>query len=126
MRVFVTKSFRRFQRKERIGDAALAEAISRAERGLIDADLESCLIKQRIGRPSQGRSGGYRTVIAYVVGQRAFFLFGFAKNQLENIAAADERELAGFGQELLGLDETRLRSVLDDGALTEIAYEEDA
>jgi hypothetical protein len=56
LRVFIIKSFRRFQRKERIGDAALAEAIERAERGLIDANLGSHLIKQRIGRLGQGRS----------------------------------------------------------------------
>ena len=52
--MFVTRSFRRFQRKERIADAALAEAIQRAERGLADADLGNCLNKQRIGRPGQG------------------------------------------------------------------------
>jgi hypothetical protein len=47
VRVFVTKSFRRFQRKERIADAALSEAVRRAERGLVDADLGHGLIKQR-------------------------------------------------------------------------------
>lgn len=50
MRVFVTKAFRRFQRKERIDDETLCEAISRAELGLIDADLGSGLIKQRVAR----------------------------------------------------------------------------
>ena len=55
MRVFVTKSFGRFQRKEKISDAALNEAIARAERGQIDATLGRHLIKQRIGRP--GKAG---------------------------------------------------------------------
>ena len=93
----MTKSFRRFQRKERNADAALSDAIARAERGLIDADLGSRFIKQRIGRPGQGRSGGYRTVVAFVVGNRAFFLYGFAKSDRDNISATDEREMAGFG-----------------------------
>jgi RelE toxin of RelE / RelB toxin-antitoxin system len=39
VRVFVTKSFRRFQRKEDIKDAALSDAVERAERGPIVADL---------------------------------------------------------------------------------------
>lgn len=60
MRVFVTKVFRRFQRKERIQDDALRDAITRAERRLVDADIGRHLIKQRIGRAGQGRSGGYR------------------------------------------------------------------
>lgn len=96
LRVFVTRSFRRFQRKE-------------------------C-----IGRPRHGRSGGYRTVIAYMVGDKAFFLFGFAKSDQDNIGAGDERELADYGEWLLGLDEPTLRSALEDEALTEIAHENEA
>ena len=43
----------------------LCDAIARAERGLVDADLGGGLIKQRVARRGGGRSGGYRTVIAY-------------------------------------------------------------
>jgi len=39
LRVFRTKWFARFARRERISDASLGEAVRRAERGLIDADL---------------------------------------------------------------------------------------
>jgi hypothetical protein len=39
MRVFKTRWFARFARSEGIGDISLREAIERAERGLIDADL---------------------------------------------------------------------------------------
>lgn len=53
MRIFKTRWLARFARHERITDASLIEAITRAERGLIDADLGGGLIKQRIAR--QGR-----------------------------------------------------------------------
>jgi hypothetical protein len=36
---------------ERIADAVLREAIERAERGTIDADLGGGLIRQRLARP---------------------------------------------------------------------------
>ncbi len=39
MRIFKTKAFARFVRKERIGDEQLVEAVERAEAGTIDADL---------------------------------------------------------------------------------------
>jgi hypothetical protein len=90
LRVLITKVFARFARKERLDDRRLCEAIARAERGLIDADLGRHLIKQRVARQSSGRSGGYRTVIAYRAAQRSVFLYGFAKNERDNI---DEREL---------------------------------
>ncbi|GIK97818.1 MAG: hypothetical protein BroJett029_20270 [Alphaproteobacteria bacterium] len=64
MRVFVTRQFGRFARSERMADDRLCVAIARAESGLIDADLGGGLIKQRVARPGQGRSGGYRTVVA--------------------------------------------------------------
>jgi hypothetical protein len=80
LRVFTTKVFARFARKERLDDRQLCEAIARAERGLVDADLGGNLIKQRVARSGRGRSGGYRTVVAFRASQRSVFLYGFAKS----------------------------------------------
>jgi hypothetical protein len=77
MKVYKIKGFMRFQRRERIADTALLEAMRMAERGPVDADLGGGLIKQRISRPGQGKSGGFRTLIAYRRGERAVFQFGF-------------------------------------------------
>ncbi|HEY4941151.1 MAG TPA: type II toxin-antitoxin system RelE/ParE family toxin [Rhizomicrobium sp.] len=85
MRIFKTKPFARFARKERIGDAALGEAVARAESGLVDADLGGGVIKQRIARPGKGRSGGYRTIIVFRKGARSVFVYGFAKSARRNI-----------------------------------------
>jgi len=65
--------FGRFARKEKISAAALLEAVERAEKGLIDADLGGGVIKQRIARPGAGKSGGLRSVVLYRQGERAFF-----------------------------------------------------
>jgi hypothetical protein len=64
MRIFKVKGLAKFAQRERISDASLKEAIARAERGTIDADLGGGLIKQRVARQGQGRSGGYRMMIA--------------------------------------------------------------
>jgi hypothetical protein len=126
LRIFRTKSFGRFQRKERISDRALHDAIGRAERGLIDADLGHGLIKQRVARPGEGRSGGFRTVIAYRVGVRAFFLFGFAKSGQANLSKADERDLRDFGALLLALDARGIETMIVGRELTEVAFDEEA
>lgn len=80
MRIFKNAWFCRFARRKKIKDAVLIEAIARAERGLIDAELGGGIIKQRLARPGQGRSGGYRSIIIFQKGQRAFFVYGFAKS----------------------------------------------
>ena len=120
MRVFAVTDFQRFRRKERIKDEDLCEAIERAERGLVDADLGGGLIKQRIARSGQGRSGGYRTIIAYRQGDRAVFLFGFAKSRRANISQADQKDLADYGACLLTLDDTGVGALIADGTIFEI------
>jgi hypothetical protein len=57
LRIFLTKQFARFAHKQRIAESALREAIERAERGLVDADLGGGVIKQRVARQGEGRSG---------------------------------------------------------------------
>jgi len=59
LRVFKNTWFRRFARKESITDAMLCEAVRRAERGLIDADLGGGLIKQRVERPGAGSQAAF-------------------------------------------------------------------
>ena len=123
MRVFKTRAFGRFARKARIGDAQLCEAIERAERGVIDADLGGHVIKQRVARPGRGRSGGYRTLIAHHAGTRAVFLFGFAKNAQENIMASDLDDLRRAARSYMALSGVEIKEAITGGKLTEVDCE---
>ena len=58
MRIFKNTWFERFARKRKIEDSVLVDVIQRIERGQIDADLGGGVLKQRIARAGQGRSGG--------------------------------------------------------------------
>jgi hypothetical protein len=73
IRIYKTKWLSKFVRRERVTDNALIDAIHRAERGIVDADLGGGLIKQRVARDGRGRSGGYRMLIAYRARGRAMF-----------------------------------------------------
>ncbi|MGQ0661481.1 type II toxin-antitoxin system RelE/ParE family toxin [Sphingosinicella sp.] len=111
MRVYLTKVFARDARKADVADEALFEAIDRAERGLIDADLGGGLIKQRVARPGKGRSGGYRTIVAYREAERAIFMLMFAKSAQANIAAAELEEIREIAKPLMRLDDKRLNEL---------------
>ena len=111
MEVYKTKIFARFARRERIKDDVLCEAVARAERGLIDADLGSGVIKQRLPRQGQGRSGGYRAIVFYRTAERTGFVDGFAKSYQDNIDDDDLklfRELAVEYQAYVSLEITAL------------------
>lgn len=125
MRIFKNRWFEKFARKQRIADAALAEAIDRAERGLIDADLGGGVLKQRIARQGEGRSGGFRTIILFRSGDRAAFVFGFAKSGQANLTAAELatfRKAAGY---FLGFSAEDIDGQIAAGNLVEIVNGKD-
>lgn len=112
MRVFKTEVFERFARKEKIEDDALCEAVSRAGRGLVDANLGGGLIKQRVARRGAGRSGGFRTIIAIRLRDRAIFVHGFAKSRQDNISNKDLEQLKDAAAVLLGLKDREVAEAI--------------
>jgi hypothetical protein len=116
----MTKVFVRFARKERLDDKRLCEAITRAERGSIDADLGATLIKQRVPRPGGGRSGGYRTVIAYRASKRSVFLYGFAKNERDNIDDRELVDLKKLATQLLNYTDDQIATAVKRTELKEV------
>jgi hypothetical protein len=119
------KGFARFQRREGIADAALARAVTGMETGLVDADLGGRLVRQRIARAGQGKSGGFRTVIAYRRGDRAIFLVGFAKNERDNVDDDELNELKGLARSFLTLHGDQIEALVAEAELMEVAYGED-
>jgi len=113
----------RFTKKAGIDDAALCEAIRNAERGLIAADLGGGVIKQRIARPGQGKSGGFRTMILFRTGARAIFVHGFAKNEKDNINNDELVALKKLASELLAYDDETIARVVASGTLIEVMCE---
>jgi hypothetical protein len=128
VRIFKSRWFQRFARKEGIADAALREAVGRAEKGKMDADLGGEVIKQRIARPGQGKSKGYRTIILFRRGtlsgrSKAFFLYGFAKSQRANIADDEEEQFKEAAKHVLALTEKQLAELLKRGDFMEVKSE---
>ncbi|MCL5424171.1 MAG: type II toxin-antitoxin system RelE/ParE family toxin [Gammaproteobacteria bacterium] len=120
MRVFKNAWFERFAKKQKLADTALLDAILRAEQGLIDADLGGGVIKQRVARPGQGKSGGYRTIILYRQADRAFFVYGFAKSQQSNINNEEQAAFKQAAQYILDLSEEHLSEMIRRGQFAEV------
>lgn len=119
MRVFKTKTLARFTRQNRIPDASLMAAVERATRGLIDADLGGRIIKQRVARPGEGKRGGFRLLIGFG-SERSVFLFGFAKNERENIDDTELTTLREIAASFLTAGDAKIEQALKDGTLIEV------
>lgn len=124
MRTFKTKAFTRFADKAGIADVALCRAVRDTERGLVAADLGGGVIKQRIARSGQGKSGGFRALIVFRAVTRAIFVHGFAKSEKDNIEKDELVALKKLAAELLGYDDKALAQVVASGVLLEVKCDE--
>jgi hypothetical protein len=103
MGIYKTKVFSRWANDEGLSDLSLCSAVSEMMSGLIDADLGSGLLKKRIARTGQGKSGGFRTLVATNKGDRWIFVFGFSKNEKSNIDKKEEKALKKLADQLLSM-----------------------
>jgi len=99
----------------------LREAVTRAEKGQIDADLGGGVIKQRIARPGHGRSKGYRTIIFFRRGATAFFVYGFSKSQRANIVDVEVAQFKEAAKHVLALTGKQLADLLKNGEFIEVS-----
>lgn len=121
MQIFLTKWFARWAEKEGLSESVLRQAVAEVDQGLIDANLGGHVVKKRIGVGGLGKSGGARTILAFKVHDKAFFLYGFAKNRRDNIDDKELRVLKEMAAHLLGYDCKALNLAIQAQELIEVA-----
>jgi hypothetical protein len=124
MRIFKNKHFTKWAIKEGVDDNAIITTIGELERGLINANLGGNVFKQRVVINSRGKSGGVRTILAYKIKDKAFFIYGFAKNSRTNITDKELKALKLYAATLLGYSEIELDKAVKNGALIEVENNE--
>lgn len=97
MEIFKTKQFARWAEGVHLGDAALLGAVEEMNRGLV----------------------------AYRVEDKAFFVYGFAKNAKANISPEELHGLKRLAVELLGYSKAELNRAVRTGALIEVVNDEE-
>ena len=125
MSIYKTKVCGRQTRKAKVTDKMLRQASRDAVSGLIDADLGGGLLKMRIARPGKGKSGGFRSLMAYRENGRTVFLDLFAKSDWANI---DDDELEAFktlGKLWLQATDEGIKDALQTGKLIEVEDADD-
>ncbi|TRZ96602.1 MAG: type II toxin-antitoxin system RelE/ParE family toxin [Rhodocyclaceae bacterium] len=120
MATYTTQWFDRWARKQGLTAPSLCAAVREMANGLYDADRGGNLFKKRIARPGQGKSGGFRTLVASNKGNRWIFVFGFPKNERSNIDKDEEEALKKLAAHLLALPVQSLVTALRAGELMEV------
>ena len=123
LRVFKTKWFARFARRTGIADRQLLATVYEIEKGLIDADYGGGLIKKRVARDGGGKSGGYRSIIAYRSEDKCFFMFCFAKSSRGNLNMSEVAQYKNVARIYLGFSEVEIAVALNERELVEVTYD---
>jgi hypothetical protein len=124
--IYLTKTFQAFATRERISDATVIKAAREIQNQLYDANLGSCVYKKRVARAGAGKRGGYRVLIAFRDEDRFFFMRGFAKNEMDNIASDELVALKRLAALYLDYSPFRLYQLVNDKRLRRLTYEQDS
>ena len=122
MSIYKTRTFARWVKREGLTDRDLCDAVVEMQKGLIDARLGGGLIKKRVARSGHGKRGGYRGILASNFGDRWVFMFGFAKNERDNIDDDELRLMKRLASAFLEMDDRMLKQALTSGDILEIPH----
>lgn len=125
MRAFKIKAFSKWASGEGLSDDVLASAVVEMEKGLIDAKLGGQVVKKRVALPGRGKRSSIRTLVAFRQGNKAFFIYGFAKNERANVSNKELRALKMLAKELMNYTTAALTKAMKAGELIEIEVNDD-
>ena len=124
MKRLSTKWFKKWSKKVKLANDDLLGAISDLEDRLSTTDLGSHLFKVRVKREHSGKSSGFRTIIVYQENEKAIFLYGFGKNEKENIDKSELQYFKKLGDDLLALNSEQLEESIGQKILFDLEGEE--
>jgi len=124
MQAFKIKAFAKWASSEGLSDIALALAVVEMEKGLIDAKLGGQVVKKRVALSGRGKRGSARTLVAFRQGNKAYFIFGFSKNERANISDKELRALKMLAKELMSYTAAALTKATKAGELIEIEVDD--
>jgi len=124
VRIYKTKVFDRWLKKTALTDADLIRAVNEMSNGLIDADLGEQVFKKRIALPGRGKRSGVRTLVASKIQDQWFFLYGFAKNERDNISDQELRVLQAIAGSWLEQEQHLLQRAIESGELKEVTKDD--
>ncbi len=124
MKRLSTKWFKKWSKKVKLENDDLLGTISDLEDGLSTTDLGGHLFKVRVKREHSGKSSGFRTIIVYQENEKAIFLYGFGKNEKENIDKSELQYFKKLSCDLLALNSEQLEKSIEQKILFDLEEEE--
>lgn len=123
MRIFKTKHFAKWAKKHIITDKLLQTAAKEIVQNSFEANLGGYVLKKRMATKDRGKSGSARTIVVFKKEGHCFFVYGFEKNEKENISVSEKKAFKLLAKELLGFSDFLLNGHVRNNQLLEIDYD---
>lgn len=120
MEVYKHRNFAKWAKSEGLTDAMLKQAVAEMNNGLFEVNLGSGLYKKRIAVTGKGKRGGFRSLLAFRITEKAIFIYGFRKNERSNISDSEKHIYKALAKEYLDLSNAHINKMLEAKILIEI------
>ncbi len=124
MKKLSIKWFNKWSKKAKLSNEDLIEPITNLEKGLSTSDLGNYLFKVRVKRENSGKSSGFRTIVVYKKSDRAIFVYGFGKNEKENISKTELQYFKKLADDLMALSSEQIEQFIEQKILFDLEVNE--
>ena len=118
MNAFESRWFKRWSKKNGLKKADLLDALERTINGSGVVNLGGNIYKIRVAKNGQGRSGGFRTILIFKKGKRSLFIYGFEKNDQDNIDKATLADYKKFAVTFLNYTDDDINRLVNNGTIS--------
>ena len=108
-----TKWFHKWTKKQKISDEMLLDAMRDLREGLSSSKLGNGLYKVRVSGKHQGKRSSFRTIVIFKEEDRMVMVYGFAKNEKENLTMSELKHFKILAHDILSLNETALQKAIE-------------
>jgi hypothetical protein len=122
--VFKLRAFVKSCKKLSITDAMLLKAADEIYRGIHDGELGSHLFKKRLARLNAGKRSGFRVLYVHHVANHIFFVFGYQKNDMENVSKEELDDFKALSSKLSNLNDEQLNQLIVANSFIEVQADE--
>lgn len=99
-----TKWFNKWAKKNLVSDKILLKTIENVTNNLGTSSLGYGLYKVRTPKVGQGKSGSFRTILVFKEADVAIFVYGFSKNEKDNLNSNELKYFRKLAKDLLEIN----------------------
>lgn len=120
---FKTKWFHKWAKKNLVSDSVLLKTIENVSHNLGTSNLGYGLYKVRTPKIGKGKSGSFRTILVFKESEIVIFVYGFSKNEKNNLDKDELKYFKKLAKDLLEIDRQKYLELEKSGNFLSIKEE---